>query len=430
MSTRSTTISRVLGPCMAIGIVFLLVTVAAATPPLFDGPLSRATLDRILSRSITLSDLLRPDSFFDERGRPGCWNEQLRLIRETRPLLLGRALYPWGDEVQFLHRMATVGDRIEAIHAVDDRIVVQAAIFEIVSSEVNQIPVPIHVLEAFGLQTTDRTFHYPAMLFPEPHRQNQFGIGLSVPDLTALETRLWYYFLAASFIDRGFEAIHLGQLEWVAEDDTDRTHTAELIAAVRAYAGLHARRHWVLLDAHTAGMTTNGHLLLDFHSAPLRLFLSESSPVGVDVGPRPDAADSAAGLYDSSLGGRNPSGWTTAANPFLVELDHGYSRGARWLNTGPEFIDGLDEITWFAEQPLPDRNAILRYLHRRVRQLDSAGHLQVCGLRPTWVNHTEHPEDWYIATTPSPPFPWGFDQETTIATLWHGARRPGGRFPR
>lgn len=59
------------------------------------------------------------------------------------------------------------------------------------------------------------------------------------------------------------------------------------------------------------------------------------------------------------------------------------------LNTNQVFVDGMDEITWFSEQPLSDRNAVLAYLNYRVPEIDPAGHLQPAGVRMIWCNHTE-----------------------------------------
>ena len=61
------------------------------------------------------------------------------------------------------------------------------------------------------------------------------------------ETKLWFYFLAASFIDVGFEAIHFGQTELMNRNDRNLDHYAQVLALIRAYAAKHARRHMVLL---------------------------------------------------------------------------------------------------------------------------------------------------------------------------------------
>jgi len=384
----------------------------------FNGPVSRAVLDAYLSRAVTMSDLLRPDSFFADYGFYGVFARQLDFIAAVRPLFIGRAMLVWAMESMFTAHMSGIEDRVAHIHAIDDRIIVQGAIFEAVSTEVETISIPAFVFEAFGLTPESRPFSYAAMLFAD--QKDQFGPGISVPDISQLETRLWYYYVAVCFIDAGLEAIHLGQLDWVSEDDADKADTADLIARIRGYAETYARRGWVLLDAHTHGLKRGSDLLLDFHSSPLRLYLSDAASTGVDISPQwpPPTSTASTSIYGRSLGGRNPGGWTTNANPYLVEFDHGYSQGSVDQNTGPEFIEGLDEITWLSVQSTTDQSTILQYLQTRVQQIDAAGHLQPAAMRPIWTNHVEQADTWYFACAPDNDFPWGADQEAVIAALW------------
>lgn len=387
-------------------------------PPLFDGPLPQETLERYLSRAITLSDLLQPDSFFAQYGYSGCFEYQLGMIERIKPLFLGRAALVYGDEPWFVETLPDLARRVAQVHAIDPSIIVQGAVFEVVTEQVSDVPVPPDVLAAFGLDPDNRTFCYEDMLAASGG--DQLAPGISVPDMTRRETRLWYYFVCTRFIDAGIEAIHLGQLEWVSENDREWRETFALIEKIRAYAAQYARRHTVVLDAHTTGMVREGALLLDFHSMPLRLFLSESSDVGVDIDPEypPASSGYSPSIYTRSAGGLNPNGWHTAANPFLVEFDHGYSQGCREQNTGPEFIDGYDEITWFSLQEESHRNAILIYLAGRVPAADPAGHLQMPGMRMIWAGHSEHPPDWYFAARAGAAFPGGYDQEETIREIW------------
>ncbi len=61
-------------------------------------------------------------------------------------------------------------------------------------------------------------------------------------------------------------------------DENDRRgkkHAAwrDMLGRVRAYAKLHARRHFVICDAHTptGGYGEDGQLLFDAHAFPLRI---------------------------------------------------------------------------------------------------------------------------------------------------------------
>ena len=60
------------------------------------------------------------------------------------------------------------------------------------------------------------------------------------------ETKLWFYFLAASFIDLGIEAIHFGQVELMNGNDRELAHYSQVLDSIRSYAGKHARRHMFL----------------------------------------------------------------------------------------------------------------------------------------------------------------------------------------
>ena len=102
---------------------------------------------------------------------------------------------------------------------------------------------------------------------------NQWSQGYSVPDVSRSETKLWFYFLARSYIDIGCEAIHYGQAELMNGNDPKLDHWAEVLAQARRYAAKHARRHFILCDAHVprGGLVRDGKLFHDFHSFPLRI---------------------------------------------------------------------------------------------------------------------------------------------------------------
>ena len=73
-------------------------------------------------------------------------------------------------------------------------------------------------------------------------------------------------------------------------NDPERDSWARVITKIREYARTHARRHWVLLDAHTpyGGMVRNGVSLLDFNSFPLRIKEIPSEPYKAGAFPLAD----------------------------------------------------------------------------------------------------------------------------------------------
>jgi hypothetical protein len=149
------------------------------------------------------------------------------------------------------------------VHDADPDIILQACVFEIVSRDVGNLPVPDWALAALGQPAEKRNFRYEAMVYASSRDRDQWGQGASVPDVSLNETKLWFYYLAASYIDAGCEAIHFGQAEIMNRNDRGLDHWAQVLGLVRSYAAKHARRHLVLCDAHvpSGGLARQGRLL-------------------------------------------------------------------------------------------------------------------------------------------------------------------------
>lgn len=381
---------------------------AAETPRdyRFDGSISRPVLENYLARAITESDLLN--------GK-GNTEDNIRMLTNVGAKFIGRALITWGNEDALPGLFAQAPAIIGKLHAADPDIIVQGTAFEIVTRRVEQLPVPEWVFKEFGLPAERRNFRYDAMLYPSGLFKGHWGRSGSVPDMNQLETRMWFFYLAASSINAGIEAIHFGQVELMDKRDKDHACWSEMLTRVRAYAKGHARRHMLLCDAHvpSGGILREGNLLFDFHSFPLRIDEVVEKPIqGVlKVG----YLDS---LFGRSKGGLTPSGWSCEHLPFLVELDNFGSSRREGQNIGQHWIWGYDEISWFAHLGEPERNAWLRYATDWIRKHDANGHLEMPGSRQLAA-----PVDgkrWYYANTPSTACPDGFGQEETIKALWGG----------
>ena len=163
---------------------------------------------------------------------------------------IGRSLCLWGGEARLLQNLKRAGEQAPVLHKADPEMILQACVFEIVTDQVDQVPVPEWAFKAVGQPVETRNFRYAEMLYPDGRRKNQWGRGASVPDVSRPETQLWFFFLSASFIDLGIEAIHFGQAEIMNGNDQDLDHWSRVLSLVRAYAAGHARRHMVLCDAH------------------------------------------------------------------------------------------------------------------------------------------------------------------------------------
>jgi hypothetical protein len=388
----------------------------------FDSVISRPVLENYLSRSISFTELLHDDLTQPRDDRGVAPRNNLRLILDTKAKFVGRSLMLWGHESSLARHLKTAKPYADALHQADPDIILQAAAFEIVTKDIETVSVPERVLAEFGQPDTNRNFHYAEMLYPDGHFVNHWGDGSSVPDMSRLETRMWFYFLATSYIDAGIEAIHFGQVGLMDNNDPGHAGWLDMLGRVRAYAHQHARRHLLICDAHTptGGYVENGRLLFDFHSFPLRIVAVTNQPYhGVlQVG----YADS---IFKRSKGGITPSGWACGNLPYLVEFDNFGSHNPGKPSQSP-YIWGWDEITWFALTPEPERNQWLRYAWDWMKQTDPNGHLEMPGSRVLSPGNHEGPH-WYWANTRSVACPNGFNTEETIKQIWGTDQLPGAK---
>ena len=370
----------------------------------FDGTISRQVLENYLSRSITMEGLLN--------GR-GDLNDNIRMLKSIGAKYVGRALCLWGAENDFTNNIERAREEVPQVLAADPDMILEACVFETVSPRVNQIAIPDRVFTAFGLPVEKRNFRFDDMIYPEGQRRSM-GQNAQVPDESRLETRMWFYYQAASYIDVGCEGIHFGQVEIMNKNDPDNVHWAQLLGMVREYAARHARRHMVLCDGHvpTGGLMHDGNPLLDFNAFPLRI---------MEVPDKPEEAilklGFSDGLYNKSKGGKTFSGWTCDHLPYFVEFDnYGVSRHPGQPNVKGQFdwIWGYDEITWFAHQPKDYRARWLQYAWNWVRNTDTNGWLEMPGSRTAVSPDTR----WYFANNPSAAVPTGLGDEDAIRVIW------------
>ena len=186
----------------------------------FDGTISREVLENYLSRAISMEGLLN--------GR-GDLDDNIRMLRETGAKFIGRALCLWTGEAQLLRNLERAKNQIPRVHAADPDMVLQACIFEIVTAQVEQVPVPGWAFQRLGRPVESRNFRYADMLYADGRFKNHWRPGQSVPDVSRPETQLWFYFLAASYIDIGIEALHLGQTELMNHNDRNLVHYSRLL---------------------------------------------------------------------------------------------------------------------------------------------------------------------------------------------------------
>lgn len=378
--------------------------------------ISRQVLENYLDKAITMVYLLTPDK--PEGNRPYPYHaDDIRMVKNTGAKFIGRAIYRWGGE-SMLNKPAfwdSARAIIHELHSYDRDIIFQGCLFEIVTTDVNQVSIPAWVFQAYGLPVTSRNFNYNAMLNRQGKFVDHWRKGSSVPDISEQETQLWFYFLARSYIDIGCEAFHLGQVELIGMNDPGRDAWEKITGKIRDYAKAHARRHWVLLDAHvpTGGMLKDGKSLLDFNSFPLRIKEIPEKPYESEL-----QVNYLDGIYTKSKGGISPSGWKCEHLPYLVEFDNfGRSDKPNVADTTSPFVWGWDEISWFSLQPEAYRNSWLQYAHDWIKKTDPNGHLEMPGSRMITCPNTS--QGSYRANTKSAACPIGYSQEETIKALFH-----------
>ncbi|HEY3863119.1 MAG TPA: hypothetical protein VGO59_14650 [Verrucomicrobiae bacterium] len=389
--------------------VLAICTAAAAEPPggyQFDRTISRQVLENYLSHSITMEGLLN--------GR-GDLNDNIRMLTNTGAKYIGRALCLWNAENDYSNNVERARAAIPKALAADPEMILEACVFETVSPRVNQISIPGWVFTAFGLPAEQRNFRYEDMIYPEGQRR-PMGRNAQVPDESRLETQLWFYDQAATYIGLGCQAIHFGQVEIMNKNDPGNAHWEHLLNLVRACAAEHSPRHFVLCNGHvpSGGLMREGRPLLDFNAFPLRVMEQPDEPGKAIL--KAGFSDS---IYGRSKGGRTFSGWTCEHLPYLVELDNwGVSRHPGEAKAGGIWIWGYDEITWFAHQPKAHRAEWLRYAWNWVRTTDTNGFLEMPGSR-TESSPIDH-QRWYYANNPSPAVPAGLGDEEAIRAIWAG----------
>jgi len=370
----------------------------------FDRTISRPVLDNYLSRSITMEGLLN--------GR-GDLDDNIRMLKSVGAKYIGRALCLWNAENNFSNHLQIARAAAPKVLAADPEIVLEACVFETVTPKINQIAIPDWVFTAFHLPVEKRNFRFDDMIYPEGQRR-PMGPGAQVPDESRMETQMWFYYQAVSYIDLGCEGIHFGQVEIMNRNDPDNTHWAKLLGMVRDYAARHARRHMVICDGHvpSGGLMHAGNPLLDFNAFPLRIMETPEKPKEAIL--KLGFSD---GLYNRSKGGRTFSGWTCDHLPYFVEFDnYGVSRHPGQPNTKGEFnwVWGYDEITWFAHQSTEYRSNWLQYAWTWVRHTDSNGWLEMPGSRTAQSPDTR----WYFANNPSVAVTNGLGDEAAIHAVW------------
>lgn len=262
----------------------------------FDGSISETVLRNYLSRAMTLG-FFNPIHFEPEQY---AYRMQCRdVIRTCGVKYVGRANCAWIPDRSEIAAYPAICSAVREIHEEDPDIILEACIFETAYPCFSDFEIPEFVCRAFGEPYTGRHFCYEKMLFPDGTYVDHWEKDGSVPDMNQRETQMWFYFRGCLYIDLGFESLHYGQVLLIGEQDEGYRNWSKVMNLIRDYAKQHARRRFVLLNAHTHGMLDeSGRLMFDFHCYPIRpVAVAGDTPYHA-----PDGSSSAAMRIDYGMG--------------------------------------------------------------------------------------------------------------------------------
>lgn len=367
----------------------------------FDGSMPRETLEYYLAHAASAQWISESETLDDD----------IRVILKTGLKFLGRAAGIWKGSRPEEDHFALVKQSADRIHAADPEIILQACIFEALYREdVEPVPVPAWVFEAFGRKPETRNFNYDACLF-----QKGTDTWDCMPDISQPETQMWFYYRGVRYIDSGYEAFHMGQIHLYTGHDRGFQAIGRVIGMLRDYGRQHARRHKVLFDAHSHSLVVNGKSLLDYNAMPFTRFPVLDRPgeklVLVREG-RSGGGISPEGVYEKSL-------------PFLYEFDNWGGRDV-WAHENLSYDKlawsqwwGGDQISWFASQDEASRNSFLAYALKWTAVNNPDGFFAFPLMRGIGSGG-DGAERHYKLNDHTDLCPEGFSQEDAAAELLHG----------
>ena len=140
--------------------------------------ISREVLENYLEKSITMVYFLTPDN---SRGRYPYFEDDVRMIKNIGAKFIGRAIYRWGGESRLADPdyLKSAEEIVKKMHEYDPDMVFQACLFEIITTDVNNVPIPEWVFRGFAMRYEERNFSYDAILMI-PTRTDSFKCPATV----------------------------------------------------------------------------------------------------------------------------------------------------------------------------------------------------------------------------------------------------------
>jgi len=321
------------------------------------------------------------------------------------------------------------------------RPVIQAGIFEFIDIDENwddQLIIPVQVINRFANDPEFDSAYYTNNGIPKQDlifRENRI-VNLSIPfladcpDVSRIEGRMWLYYCARFYIDRGYTALHMGQVRmwgWndLAEDGAyDITYN--LLTMIREYAT--SIGSFVVMNAENPALGENPNnqteynlffvdpqnptkrlLLFDFDAHPIRPREITSPPTVDAIFPEcsanayppdnpfnsapcmgeefPAIIDECAVCHwgSGNTSGISPMGCEVENMPYFMYFDFG--AGETCSNNIPagepgnfENTYGFDDTNWFMQLAPACQAAFLEHYFCAVRQFCGAqAFLQIPG---------------------------------------------------
>lgn len=383
------------------------------SPGYFDGTMPRQVLDYYLSHAATAQWIYMSDTLDDD----------IRVMKKAGIKFLGRASGIWKAEMPDEEHFERSRLAAEKIHAADEEVILQACIFEYIYKEdMDLVKIPARVFEAFGLPAEDRCFDFYAACMPQDNPGN--SRTCCFPDISRLETQLWFYYRAINYIDAGYEAFHMGQIHLYSGNDRSLVNIDRVLKLIREYGRVHARRHKVIIDAHSHSLVLNGRSLLDYNAMPYTRFPVLDRPGEKLVLVR----------EGKTGGGIDPDGVYQKCLPFLMEYDNWGGKDV-WAHENLTYEQrawaqwwGWDQIAWYANQDEEARNNFLEYTFKWTAVNNPDAYFAFPLRRPLESGEEAKGQTYYKLNDASADCPDGFSQEDVATRLLHGGYEKYRRF--
>lgn len=212
----------------------------------------------------------------------------------------------------------------------------------------------------FDRNAEDWPKHFVGLWHADPvHEQ-------SVPDLTMLETQIYYAYLIAEYIDAGFEGVMFGQTMLTGRRDHDNKALHSICRFARRWAEARGYRNAVTLTSHVIypadypkSPEDKARPLFTHLTWPTRMSCTDKTPFGMRLGPD----EKTEGLRQ---GGEEIVRLLQLPHdlPILLEIDN-YGP-----TDGPSAVcdEGYDEITAYASRPPERRGEFLKHYYFESRK--------------------------------------------------------------